>query len=99
MTNVSTRIEKCLEKTREFNKKKYDLKEAFYGSMCDYEIEQALIKDIEWIKKTKQMVIERAERAEKYKQEQKARAKDRLRIAAEREQRQAEVRARQDERR
>mmetsp|Transcript_25986 Transcript_25986/g.34794 ORF Transcript_25986/g.34794 Transcript_25986/m.34794 type:complete len:160 (-) Transcript_25986:1376-1855(-) len=39
LTNVSTRIEKCLEKTREFNKKKYDLKEAFYGSMCDYEIE------------------------------------------------------------
>ena len=35
--------------------------------MCDYEIEQAFIKDIEWISKTKLMVQERAERAEKYK--------------------------------
>ena len=47
-------------------KKKYELKESFYGSMCDYEIEQALIKDIEWIEKTKAMALERAERAEIY---------------------------------
>ena len=95
---MSTKIEKCLEKSRELKKKKYELKEAFYGSMCDYEIEQAYIKDIEWISNTKQMVMERAERAEKYRQDQRARAEERKKIAQEREQRQAEARARQEER-
>lgn len=47
-------------------KQKYELKESFYGSMCDYEIEETLIKDIEWIEKTKEVTLERAERAQKY---------------------------------
>jgi hypothetical protein len=41
--------------------------------MCDYEIEQALIKDIEWIAKTKEVVNERSVRQEKYDQERKER--------------------------
>lgn len=69
LTIVNMKIDKCLERTKEQRKKKLDLRETFYGSMCDYEIEQALIKDIEWIKSTKEMVVERSQRAEKYKQE------------------------------
>ena len=65
--------------------KKYELKEAFYGSMCDYEIQQALIQDIDWISKTKQMVVERAGRAEKYRQEQRERAEQRKKLAEERD--------------
>ena len=30
--------------------------------MCDYEIEQAFIKDIEWMEETKERVMERHER-------------------------------------
>lgn len=39
ITNISTKIEKVLERTRALKQKKYELKEAFYGSMCDYEIQ------------------------------------------------------------
>ena len=46
--------------------KKREAKETFYGAMCDYEIQQAFIKDIEWISQTKQVVVERNERAEKF---------------------------------
>lgn len=66
LTNLSTKIEKNLELTRNLKNKKVELKEEFYGRMCDYEIEQAFIKDIEWISKTKQIVQERAERSFKY---------------------------------
>lgn len=51
-----------MEKKRELQNKKRECKEAFYGRMCDYEIQQALIKDIEWITQTKQMVSEKADR-------------------------------------
>ena len=50
-------VEKCLERTKELRKKKLELREAFYGSLCDYEIEQTMIKDIEWIQQTKNMVV------------------------------------------
>ena len=41
--------------------------------MCDYQIEQAFIKDIRWIKKTKDVVIEREERKEMINAERKER--------------------------
>jgi len=69
LINVSQRIESNLEQSRMLKKQKYELKEAFYGSLCDYEIEQHLVKDIEWIQKTKEQASERAERAEKYRGE------------------------------
>lgn len=78
--------------------KKYQLKEEFYGKMCDYEIQQTFIKDIEWISKTKQQVVEREERAEKYRQEQRERAENRKKLAEERERQRAEARAKADER-
>ena len=37
--------------------------------MIDYEIQQKLIKDIEWLTKTKAGVMERVERQEKFKQQ------------------------------
>ena len=67
--------------------------------MCDYEIQQALIKDIEWIEKTKEMVLERTERNEKYKQERKEREEHRKKLAEERDRVKAEIRAKQEERR
>ena len=93
LTNISSSIEKNLEQQRAHKKKKYDLKEEFYGRMCDYEIQQALIKDIEWIEKTKEMVLERTERNEKYKQERKEREEHRKKLAEERDRVKAEIRA------
>lgn len=66
LINISTRIEKVLDQIRDLKIKKREAKETFYGAMCDYEIQQAFIKDIEWISQTKQVVVERAERAEKF---------------------------------
>lgn len=63
MTNVGTKIEKNFEEQRAIKTKKNELRETFYGLMCDYEVQQALIKDIEWISKTKDMAAERNERA------------------------------------
>jgi len=38
LVNISTKIEKLLEKIRDFKKQKVEAKETFYGAMCDYEI-------------------------------------------------------------
>lgn len=73
MINVNKKIEDLLEKISSLRTKKRQSKETFYGSMCDYEIQQSLIKDIEWIDKTKTMVVERAERNAKYEAERKER--------------------------
>ena len=62
LTNIKVQIDKIMEKKRSLIEKKRQLKEDFYGHMCDYEIEQAYIKDIEWITQTKQMVAEKHER-------------------------------------
>ena len=56
LTNIRVQIDKIMEKTRDLRNKKRQIKEDFYGRMCDYEIQQAFIKDIEWISQTKQMV-------------------------------------------
>ena len=79
MTNKGIEIEKSLEKQRNLKKKKYELKEEFYGKMCDFEIEQALLKDIEWMADTKERVLERHGRNQKYEQERKERAEVRKR--------------------
>ena len=99
LTNISTKIEKNLEDQRAIKTKKNELRETFYGLMCDYEVQQALIKDIEWISSTKGMVAERSERAEKYKAEQKTRNDERKKMAEERERGRAEIRAKNEERR
>ena len=99
MTAAKLKVERNIERTKELRKKKLDLRETFYGALCDYEIEQTLIKDIEWIQRTKEMVVERAQRNERYKQEKQQRNEERKRIQAEREKRQAEQKARQEERR
>ena len=79
LTNKGIEIEKSLEKQRNLKKKKYELKEEFYGKMCDFEIEQALLKDIEWMAETKERVLERHGRNQKYEQERKERAEVRKR--------------------
>ena len=66
--------------------------------MCDFEIEQALLKDIEWMADTKERVLERHGRNQKYEQERKERAEVRKRQNEERDKKRAEYEARQEER-
>ena len=49
LTNMREKIDRNLEKQHKLKKQKYEQREAFYGSLCEYEIEQTFIKDIEWI--------------------------------------------------
>lgn len=99
MINVNKKIEDLLEKISTLRTKKRQAKETFYGSMCDYEIQQSLIKDIEWIAKTKQMVVERVERAKKYEEERKERNEARRKMTEARDKQRAEIKAQQDARR
>lgn len=39
LTNIKVQIDKSMEKTRDLRNKKREIKEEFYGRMCDYEIE------------------------------------------------------------
>jgi len=64
LVTAESSIEKLLEQINELRAQKRNLKEEFYGQFCDYEIEQAFIKDIIWMTKTKEMVMERQERKE-----------------------------------
>ena len=98
LTNKGIEIEKSLEKQRNLKKKKYELKEEFYGKMCDFEIEQAFIKDIEWMAETKERVMERHERNHKYEQERKEKAEARRKYNEDRDKKRAEYEARQEER-
>lgn len=52
--------------------------------MCAYSIEQAYIADIEWITKTKAIVVEKAERNEKYRQERQQKAEQYKKLKEER---------------
>lgn len=76
LTNIKVKIEGNLEKQKSLRDKKKELKEDFYGKMCEFEIQQAMIKDIEWISQTKTMVQEKDERDQKYKQEREERNKE-----------------------
>lgn len=66
--------------------------------MCDYQIEQAFIKDIRWIKKTKEVVIEREERKEMINAERKERKDYAKRMQDDRKKQQDEIKARNEER-
>ena len=88
-----------MEKKRDLHLNKRQIKEDFYGRMCDYEIQQAFIKDIDWISQTKEMVSEKAERQGKYDAERKERNDTRKKMAEERKKKDDEYKARQDERR
>ena len=46
---MNSRMDNIQEKISELRTEKRNLKENYYGKMCDYEIQQAFIKDIEWI--------------------------------------------------
>ncbi len=74
ITNIGTELDKLNEKIRSLIQEVYEARQSFYGKMCEYEIQQLYIKDIEWIKKTKQMVIEREERYARIQAERKERA-------------------------
>ena len=88
-----------MEKKRDLISKKRQIKEDFYGRMCDYEIQQCFIKDIEWITQTKQMVVEKSERQAKYDQERRERMETRKKLAEERKKKDDEYKAKQEERR
>lgn len=49
LVNMNSRMDNIQEKISELRTEKRNLKENYYGKMCDYEIQQAFIKDIEWI--------------------------------------------------
>ena len=93
LTNIKVKIDKVFEQIRDLKNKKYRCKEDFYGRMCDYEIEQALIKDIEWISQTKAMVLERSERDKIYEQRRKERQDQQKKEYEAREKKRAEIRA------
>ena len=99
LTNIKVQIDKIMEKKRALIDKKRQIKEEFYGRMCDYEIEQAYIKDIEWISQTKQMVAEKHERQNKYEMERRERNEARRKLKEEQKRKQDEYKARQEERR
>ena len=46
---------------------KYEAKEAYYGKLIEYEIEQKFIRDIQWLSSTKATIMERKDREAKYK--------------------------------
>lgn len=99
LTNIRVGIDKVMEKKRDLINKKRLAKEDFYGRMCEYEIQQCLIKDIEWITQTKQMVVEKSERQAKYDLERKERNETRRKLAEERKKKDDEYKAKQEERR
>ena len=99
LTNIKVQIDKIMEKKRAMIDKKRQIKEEFYGQMCDYEIEQAYIKDIEWITQTKLMVVEKHDRQSKYEMERRERNEARKKLAEERKRKDDEYKARQEERR
>ena len=64
LVNLNSQMDSIQEKISDLRQQRYDLREDFYGKKCDYEIQLAFIKDIEWIKKIKEGVMEREERRE-----------------------------------
>ena len=48
-------------------------KEKYYAKMVDFEVEQRLIRDVMWLTKTKEAMMERSDRQAKWKAEQEAR--------------------------
>ena len=99
LVNVNSAMETLLENISELRTQKRNLKEDFYGQLCDYEIQQAFIKDIIWITKTKEMVTEREERREMLNAERREKREHWKRVQEERAKQEEEYRARQEERR
>ena len=98
LVNLNTQMDNIQEKISELRGQRYNLREDFYGKKCDYEIQLAFIKDIEWIKKIKEGVMEREERREIQNQERKEKREHWQRIKEERKQRDLEIAARNEER-
>ena len=98
LVNLNSKMDSVQEKIRELRAQKNNLKETFYGQKCDYEIQLAFIKDIEWITKIKEGVMEREERREIQKQEYKEKKEHWNRIKEERRLRDLEIAARNEER-
>ena len=69
LNQIRDKIRRCNDEISELLKKQYQAKEEYYGSKCDYEIQQRLLKDIEFISRTKQLCIEREERQSQYQAE------------------------------
>lgn len=98
MTKLTSDMDRIYEKVRELRSEKIKLKEDFYGRMCDYEIQQAYIKDVEWITQTKQIVFEREERNAQIQAERLERLEQRRLANEARKKREAEVMAQQEAR-
>ena len=59
--------------------------------MCDYEIQQAFIRDIEWIQKTKDMVKEKQERQSQWEAKKKQREEIRKKVQEEKRLREEQI--------
>ena len=55
--------------------------------MVDFEVEQRLIRDVMWLTKTKEAMMERSDSQAKWKAEQEARFEQRKKLQEEREKR------------
>lgn len=92
-TTITARMDKIRDQIGALRDSKRAAKEAFYGAMCDFEIEQAFLKDVKWIAATKTMVMEREQRNEQRQQERKERAEQRKKALEERKRREDEYKA------
>ena len=59
---LQNKQEKIRLSIAELKTKRNESKEAYYGAMIAYEVEQRFIRDIMWLDKTKQGVLQRNER-------------------------------------
>jgi hypothetical protein len=75
---------------------KYEAKEAYYGKLIEYEIEQKFMRDIQWLSSTKATIMERKDREAKYKAQQLEREMQRLKYQEEKKKQEQERKLRQE---
>jgi hypothetical protein len=79
--------------------KKEEMKEKFYKSLIDYEKQQMLLKDIDWMTEIKGRVLEREEQKRQYEAEKQRRAEERRKHQEEMERREDARKKREEEQR
>ncbi len=98
LDRISAQKKYLMGRVAELRASKNEAKEDFYGKLVEYEIQQRLLKDIDWLTKTKEAQRERAVRREAQRQEYLARVEARAKLQAEREKRQEQRRQQEEQR-
>ena len=81
----------------ELRKKKEAEKEQYYRKMIEYEAQQIVIREIEWIAKTKRMVVERDEQQKKWEEEKQQRIEERKKRIEDQIKKEENMRKREEE--